>query len=192
MDFVKRISQPKLLRFLFIALLGSIVLAISSKIKIPFYPVPMTMQTLIVLSIGVIFGWRIGLATISLYLFEGILGLPVFAGTPEKGIGLVYFTGPTMGYLLGFLPAVYFSGSLKVNYKYNLFVRFILNFLLFTFSVSFIYIFGLIWLSRFVPMEQLWMFGVKPFLLAELFKVLILSVGVTILNKDVLSWRSFR
>ena len=192
MDFVKRISQPKLLRFLFIALLGSIVLAISSKIKIPFYPVPMTMQTLIVLSIGVIFGWRIGLATISLYLFEGILGLPVFAGTPEKGIGLVYFTGPTMGYLLGFLPAVYFSGSLKVNYKYNLFVRLILNFLLFTFSVSFIYIFGLIWLSRFVPMEQLWMFGVKPFLLAELFKVLILSVGVTILNKDVLSWRSFR
>jgi len=192
MDFVKSISQPKLLRFLFIALLGSIVLAISSKIKIPFYPVPMTMQTLIVLSIGVIFGWRIGLATISLYLFEGILGLPVFAGTPEKGIGLVYFTGPTMGYLLGFLPAVYFSGSLKVNYKYNLFVRFILNFLLFTFSVSFIYIFGLIWLSRFVPMEQLWMFGVKPFLLAELFKVLILSVGVTILNKDVLSWRSFR
>ena len=192
MDFVKSISQPKLLRFLFIALLGSIVLAISSKIKIPFYPVPMTMQTLIVLSIGVIFGWRIGLATISLYLFEGILGLPVFAGTPEKGIGLVYFTGPTMGYLLGFLPAVYFSGSLKVNYKYNLFHRLILNFLLFTFSVSFIYIFGLIWLSRFVPMEQLWMFGVKPFLLAELFKVLILSVGVTILNKDVLSWRSFR
>ena len=192
MDFVKRISQPKLLRFLFIALLGSIVLAISSKIKIPFYPVPMTMQTLIVLSIGVIFGWRIGLATISLYLFEGILGLPVFAGTPEKGIGLVYFTGPTMGYLLGFLPAVYFSGSLKVNYKYNLFVRFILNFLLFTFSVSFIYIFGLIWLSRFVPVEQLWIFGVKPFLLAELFKILILSVGVTILNKDVLSWRSFR
>ena len=192
MDFVKSISQPKLLRFLFIALLGSIVLAISSKIKIPFYPVPMTMQTLIVLSIGVIFGWRIGLATISLYLFEGILGLPVFAGTPEKGIGLVYFTGPTMGYLLGFLPAVYFSGSLKVNYKYNLFVRFILNFLLFTFSVSFIYIFGLIWLSRFVPVEQLWIFGVKPFLLAELFKILILSVGVTILNKDVLSWRSFR
>ena len=192
MDFVKSISQQKLLRFLFVALLGSIVLAISSKIKIPFYPVPMTMQTLIVLSIGVIFGWRIGLATISLYLFEGILGLPVFAGTPEKGIGLVYFTGPTMGYLLGFLPAVYFSGSLKVNYKYNLFVRLILNFLLFTFSVSFIYIFGLIWLSRFVPMEQLWMFGVKPFLLAELFKVLILSVGVTILNKDVLSWRSFR
>ena len=192
MEFVKSLKQTKLLKYFFIALIGSILLAISSKIKIPFYPVPMTMQTLIVLSIGVIFGWRIGLATISLYLFEGILGLPVFAGTPEKGIGLVYFTGPTMGYLLGFLPAVYFSGSLKVNYKYNLFVRLILNFLLFTFSVSFIYIFGLIWLSRFVPMEQLWMFGVKPFLLAEIFKVLILSVGVTILNKDVLSWRSFR
>ena len=192
MELIKQNTQSKIIKSLIIIFLGSIILAISAKIKIPFYPVPMTMQTLIVLSIGVIFGWRIGLATISLYLFEGILGLPVFAGTPEKGIGLVYFTGPTMGYLLGFLPAVYFSGSLKVNYKYNLFVRLILNFLLFTFSVSFIYIFGLIWLSRFVPMEQLWMFGVKPFLLAELFKVLILSVGVTILNKDVLSWRSFR
>ena len=152
----------------------------------------MTMQTLIVLSIGVIFGWRIGLATITLYLFEGILGLPVFAGTPEQGVGLVYFTGPTMGYLIGFLPAVYFSGLLKVNYKYNLFVRLILNFLFFAFSVSFIYIFGLIWLLKFVPVEQLWMFGVKPFLLAELFKVLILSVSVTIFNKEVLSWRSFR
>ena len=63
----------------------------------------MTMQTFVVLLIGIIFGWKIGLATISLYLFEGIIGLPVFSGTPEKGVGLVYFTGPTMGFLLGFL-----------------------------------------------------------------------------------------
>ena len=63
----------------------------------------MTMQTFVVLIIGIGFGWKLGVATITLYLFEGIIGLPVFSGTPEKGVGLVYFTGPTMGYLIGFL-----------------------------------------------------------------------------------------
>ena len=110
MELVKNLKQSKLIKHIFFALIGSIVLAVSSKIKIPFYPVPMTMQTLVVLMIGIAFGWKIGLATVSLYLFEGIIGLPVFSGTPEKGIGLVYFTGPTMGYLLGFLVAVYISG----------------------------------------------------------------------------------
>ena len=72
----------------------------------------MTMQTLIVLLIGIAFGWKMALATISLYLFEGIIGLPVFSGTPEKGVGLVYFMGPTMGYLLGFIIAGYLAGKL--------------------------------------------------------------------------------
>ena len=111
MEFVKSFKYANIIKFLFIALIGSIILAISSKIKIPFYPVPMTMQTLVVLMIGVGFGWKLGITTIALYLFEGIIGLPVFSGSPEKGIGLVYFTGPTMGYLLGFFVAVYFSGK---------------------------------------------------------------------------------
>ena len=191
MDFVKNIKDTKIIKFLFIALMGSIVLAISSKIKIPFYPVPMTMQTLVVLMIGVGFGWKLGLATVSLYLFEGIIGLPVFSGTPEKGIGLIYFTGPTMGYLVGFLPAVFFAGLLKVYYKYNLIHRFILNFILYTFSVSFIYLFGLIWLANFVPVEKIWMIGAMPFLLAELLKISILTVFVTFWDKSILSWRSF-
>ena len=122
MELVKSLKQSKLIKCIFFALMGSIVLAISSKIKIPFYPVPMTMQTLVVLMIGIAFGWKIGLATVSLYLFEGIIGLPVFSGTPEKGIGLVYFTGPTMGYLLGFLITVYISG--KFNYDSNLFSQY--------------------------------------------------------------------
>ncbi len=88
MEFVKSFKQTKLIKYIFIALLGSILLAISSKIKIPFYPVPMTMQTFVVLLIGISFGWRLGVATISLYILEGIIGLPVFSGTPEKGIGL--------------------------------------------------------------------------------------------------------
>ena len=89
MELVKNLKQSKLIKYVFLALMGSIILAVSSKIKIPFYPVPMTMQTLIVLTIGIAFGWKLGLATVSLYLFEGIIGLPVFSGTPEKGIGLI-------------------------------------------------------------------------------------------------------
>ena len=123
MVLVKNLKHSKIIKYVFLALLGSIALAISSKIKIPFYPVPMTMQTFIVLVIGIGFGWKLGMATVSLYLFEGIIGLPVFSGTPEKGIGLVYFTGPTMGYLLGFLVAVYFSG--KFVYDSNLFKNFL-------------------------------------------------------------------
>ena len=192
MELVKNLKISDIMKYAFIALIGSVVLAISSKIKIPFYPVPMTMQTLVVLAIGVIFGWKLGVATISLYLFEGIIGLPVFAGTPEKGLGLVYFTGPTMGYLLGFIPAVFFSGLLKVNFKYSLIGRFILNFALYAFSVSFIYIFGLIWLLYFVPIEKLWVLGALPFLPAEILKISILAIFVTIFNKDVLSWRSLR
>ena len=122
MELVKSLKQSKILKYVFLALIGSIVLAVSSKIKIPFYPVPMTMQTLVVLIIGIGFGWKLGLATVSLYLFEGIIGLPVFSGTPEKGIGLIYFTGPTMGYLIGFLVAVYISG--KFNYDNNLIKNF--------------------------------------------------------------------
>jgi biotin transport system substrate-specific component len=191
MEFVKSFKQTKILKYIFIALIGSIILAISSKVKIPFYPVPMTMQTLVVLMIGVGFGWKLGLATVSLYLFEGIIGLPVFSGTPEKGIGLIYFTGPTMGYLIGFLPAVFFAGLLKVYYKYNLIHRFILNFILYTFSVSFIYLFGLIWLTNFVPVEKIWIVGAMPFLLAELLKISILTVFVTFWDRSILSWRSF-
>ena len=192
MELVKNLKTSKILKYAFIALIGSIILAISSKIKIPFYPVPMTMQTLVVLAIGALFGWKLGIATISLYLFEGIIGLPVFAGTPEKGVGLVYFTGPTMGYLLGFIPAVFFSGLIKVSFKNNLIVRFILNFLLYAFSVSFIYLFGLIWLLNFIPIEKLWALGALPFLPAEILKVSIIAIFMTVLSKDTLSWRSLR
>ena len=115
MEFVKSFKQTKIIKYLFIALLGSILLAISSKIKIPFYPVPMTMQTFVVIFLGMSLGYKLGLATVTLYLIEGILGIPVFSNSPEKGIGIIYFTGPTMGYLLGFMIAVYAAGKLNFN-----------------------------------------------------------------------------
>ena len=178
MEFVKNIKHTKVIKFLFVALIGSIVLAISSKIKIPFYPVPMTMQTLIVLMIGIGFGWKLGVTTVALYLFEGMIGLPVFSGSPEKGAGLVYFTGPTMGYLLGFLVAVYFSG--KFVYDNNLLKTFLKLF----FATSFIYILGMIWLGSLIGWEKpIFQLGAQPFLLAELFKILIVTFAINQIKK---------
>ena len=169
MEAIKKIELNKIAKVILVTVLGTLLLTISAKIKIPFYPVTMTIQTFVVLFLGITLGPKIGLLTISLYLFEGIFGLPVFAGTPEKGIGLVYFTGPTMGYLIGFLVAVYFSGSFK--YDKGL----INTFLKLIFSVSFIYIFGLIWLGTLIGWDKpIFKLGAQPFLLAELFKMLLL------------------
>ena len=99
MEVVKS-QNSRILKYILVIFLGSILLTISSKIKIPFYPVPMTMQTFVVLFMGMAFGWKIGVATISLYLFEGILGFPVFAGTPEKGIGISYMLATHRGAIL--------------------------------------------------------------------------------------------
>jgi biotin transport system substrate-specific component len=168
MEFVKSFKQTKLLKYV----------SISSKIKIPFYPVPMTMQTLVVLIIGIGFGWKLGLATISLYLFEGIIGLPVFSGTPEKGIGLIYFTGPTMGYLIGFLVTAYISG--KFFYDNNL----IKNFIKLFFATSFIYILGMIWLGSLIGWDKpIFQLGAQPFLPAELFKILIVTFMINQIKK---------
>ena len=178
MDVVKNLKQIKLLKYLFFALMGSIILAISSKIKIPFYPVPMTMQTFVIMFIGITFGWKLGVATTVLYLFEGIIGLPVFSGTPEKGLGLVYFTGPTMGYLIGFIVTVYLVG--KFTYDNNL----IKTFFKLSFAISFIYIFGMIWLGFLLGWDKpIFKFGAQPFLLAELFKVLIATFAINKLIK---------
>ena len=178
MELVKNFKESKVIKSIFFALLGTIILAISSKIKIPFYPVPMTMQTLVVLLLGITLGWKLGLATVTLYLFEGLIGLPVFSGSPEKGIGLVYFTGPTMGYLIGFLFTVYFAGKFK--FKGSLFKKF----LQLIFSVSFIYILGLLWLGTLIGWEKpLFQMGVQPFLLAELFKILIIVFSLSKLKK---------
>ncbi|SVE13275.1 uncharacterized protein METZ01_LOCUS466129, partial [marine metagenome] len=159
MEAVKS-QNSRILKYILVIFLGSILLTISSKIKIPFYPVPMTMQTFVVLFLGMSFGYRVGLATVSLYLVEGIMGLPVFSNSPEKGVGFVYFTGPTMGYLIGFLFATFLAGYF--NFKGNI----LNNFIKLLISVSTIYILGFFWLGNLIgwdkPIMQL---GVTPFLL---------------------------
>ena len=182
MEIVKSLQSQKVLKSILVVLVGSILLTISSKIKIPFYPVPMTMQTFVVLFLGISFGYKIGIATVGLYLIEGIFGLPVFSNSPEKGVGIVYFTGPTMGYLIGFLLATFLAGylDLKTNIV-SIFLKLIL-------SVSVIYILGLIWLGILIGWDKpIFQLGAAPFLLAELFKILIL----TLLTKKIITFIKF-
>ena len=182
MDLLKTNSIPKALKIFVVIFVGTMALTVSAKLKIPFYPVPMTMQTFVVLFLGVAFGYKIGLATVGVYLLEGIIGIPVFSNSPEKGVGLIYFTGPTMGYLIGFLSAAFFAGYL--NLKNNIFIIFSKL----TFAVSTIYLFGTLWLGTLIgwdkPIVQL---GVTPFLLAELFKICLL----TLLAKNIIKFRKF-
>ena len=171
MEFVRSFKHTKIIKYLFIALIGSIILAISSKIKIPFYPVPMTMQTFVVLLLGLCFGYKIGLSAVGLYLLEGIAGLPVFSNSPERGVGMVYFTGPTMGYLVGFLSACYLASFVKLNDSFfKIFVKL-------TLAVSTVYIFGVAWLGTLIGWDKpILSLGVTPFLLAEIFKIILLSI----------------
>ena len=181
MELTKSLTQPKVIKSLLAILLGSIALTISAKIKIPFYPVPMTMQTFVVLFLGISLGYKIGLATIGLYLLEGIVGLPVFSNSPEKGVGLLYFTGPTMGYLIGFLIACYLASMIKFEDSYFV----ILGKLVF--ATSTIYILGLLWLGTLIGWDKpIFALGAKPFLLAEIFKISILAL----LAKQIVKIRS--
>ena len=171
MELIKQNTQSQIIKSLLIIFLGSVVLAISAKIKIPFYPVPMTMQTFVVLFIGISFGYKIALTTVGLYLLEGILGLPVFSNSPERGIGLIYFTGPTMGYLIGFLTASYLAS--KINSKDS----FLLILTKLIIATSTIYVLGLFWLGTLIGWDKpIFMLGAKPFLLAEILKILILAL----------------
>ena len=192
MEMVKSLQNQRILKYILLVFIGSIILTISAKIKVPFYPVPMTMQTFAVIFIGMACGWKLGLATVSAYLLEGAYGFPVFAGTPFEGwqiayvfgnpgnIGIPYMLGPTGGYLLGFLVAVFIAGylDLKTNIV-SIFLKLIL-------SVSVIYILGLIWLGILIGWDKpIFQLGAAPFLLAELFKILIL----TLLTKKIIIFR---
>ena len=182
MELTKQISQIKIVKILLAIILGSIALTISAKIKIPFYPVPMTMQTFVVLFLSISLGYKIGLASVGLYLLEGILGLPVFSNSPEKGIGLIYFTGPTMGYLIGFLTASYLAS--KVNNKDN----FLIVLTKLTIATSTIYILGLLWLGTLIGWDKpIFILGAKPFLLAEIFKIMLLAL----ITKKIIKIRNF-
>jgi len=159
-----------ILRGVFLAVIGSLLLTLSAKVNVPFYPVPLSMQTFAVLVIGAAYGWRLGAATVLLYLAQGAMGLPVFAGTPEKGIGLAYMLGPTGGYLVGFVVAAALIGWLTERGWDR-------SFLWLTAAMAIghviILAYGMAWLASLIGFDKAWAFGVAPFYLATVLKTLL-------------------
>ncbi len=158
-----------LMRNLMLAVGGSLLLWASARLQVPFYPVPMTMQTFVVLMIGAAYGWRLGAATLALYLLQGALGMPVFAGTPEKGIGLAYMVGPTGGYLVGYVAAAAVTGALAGRGWDRRVSTTLLSMLA---GTAVIYAFGIGWLGTVVGWDKpVLAWGLTPFLLGDLLKL---------------------
>jgi biotin transport system substrate-specific component len=153
-------------RLAVLALFGSLLLTVSAKVQVPFYPVPMTLQTLVVFLLGIAYGPRLAFATVVFYLAQGAVGLPVFAGTPEKGIGLAYMIGPTGGYLVGFAAAAAVAGWVAERSRGVLTTA-----LGIAAATATIYVLGAGWLATMVGVEKAVALGVVPFLLGDVVKL---------------------
>ena len=151
-----------------LAVVGSLLLYASAKVQVPFYPVPITMQTFAVLVIGMAYGPRLGGATVAFYLLQGALGLPIFAGTPEKGLGLAYLMGPTGGYLLGFLVAAVAVGWLAERGWDRGVVK---TLAAMTLGTGIILGLGVLYLTALIGAEKAIQFGLVPFLWGAVFKI---------------------
>lgn len=163
------VGSHRLARAVLLAVAGSVLLTLSAKVSVPFWPVPMTMQTLVLQLIAMTFGARLGAATVLLYLVEGALGLPVFSGTPERGIGLLYIQGPTGGYLAGFLVATLSMGWLaERGWDRSILGAFMIGVV----GNAIVLACGVAWLSGLVGgLEKAIAVGLTPFLLASLLKI---------------------
>ena len=147
-----------------LVLFGTLLLALSSKVQVPFWPVPMTMQTFAVFIIGMTFGSKLAFFTLILYLFEGAIGLPVFA----KGGGLLYLTGPTAGYLYGMTIAAGVVGYLAERNFNDSYIKSLFSLLI---ATSIIFIIGVGYLGSVIGYEKALAGGLYPFLPSELFKI---------------------
>jgi biotin transport system substrate-specific component len=167
--FIPDEGVPRLVALAFFAILGSLILWASAKISVPFWPVPMTLQTGAVMLIGAAYGWRLGVATVLLYLAEGAAGLPVFQGTPQQGIGLAYMLGPTGGYLIGFAVAALIVGTLaERGFDRNVFQLFAAMVL----ADAVVFVLGLLWLGSVIGWDKpVLQFGLYPFLLGDIVKI---------------------
>jgi biotin transport system substrate-specific component len=160
---------------IFLAIAGTLLLTLSAKTKIVLGPVDMNLQTLAVPLIAAAFGWRLGLATVLLYLAEGAAGFPVFQSTPEKGIGIAYMLGTTGGYLAGFVVMAAIVGwAADRGWDRNPVKLFgaILA------AEVVMMAMGFAWLATLIGPEKAWQFGVLPFIVSDLIKVALASALV--------------
>lgn len=153
---------------IFLAILGTLIIAISAKIKVPMWPVETSLQTLAVFVIAATFGFRLGLATIGLYLVEGAFGLPVFQGTPERGIGLAYMAGPTGGYLVGYVIMTGLTGWAADRGFWKSPLRIGSAMLV---GEVIMLTCGALWLAVLFGADKAFDYGVGPFILPDLVKV---------------------
>jgi biotin transport system substrate-specific component len=174
---------------LILPLAATLLLAASAKISVPFYPVPMTLQTLVVIGLGFVLGRRRAAVTILLYLAEGAAGLPVFSGTPEKGIGLAYMLGPTGGYLLGYLAAVLLAGwMVSRGWAVNALAASLSALL----AGAIVYLPGLLWLGAVIGFDKpVLQYGLYPFILGDVTKA-ILAALLFIAGRAVVKGRAGR
>ncbi|GEO81157.1 biotin transporter BioY [Pararhodospirillum oryzae] len=158
-----------------IVILGVALITLCAKLHVPFWPVPMTLHTLAVMGLAVALGPRLATATFFAYLAAGAAGLPVFSGTPERGIGLAYMVGPTGGYLLGYWAASWLTGVLARNRGLVGMTLAMLAGLGVTYAI------GLPWLGFYVPVDKIIPLGFTPFILGDLINIAMVTVGVALL-----------
>ncbi|WP_113262068.1 biotin transporter BioY [Agrobacterium cavarae] len=156
---------------------GVALMTLAAKTQVPFWPVPMTLHTLAVMGFAVAFGPRMACAIFIAYLATGAAGLPVFSGSPERGIGLAYMIGPTGGYLAGFLVASWLTGWLAQN---GTLLRRLFAMLA---GLVVVYAFGMAWLVAFLPTAKLFSVGVAPFILGDLVKIGVVAAASMLLPK---------
>jgi biotin transport system substrate-specific component len=162
-------ARSNILTQLALAVGGSLLLAASAHVQVPFWPVPLTMQTLAVLLIGIVYGPELGAATVLLYLAEGASGLPMFA----KGGGIAYLTGPTSGYLVSYPIAAAIVGWMTSGGRGRSFVYALLGCLA---AEVVIFALGFGWLATFIGASKAWLAGVQPFLLGDAVKLAIAAL----------------
>ena len=160
-----RIAEQSLGAKIGLTLAAAALIALGAKVQVPFWPVPMTLQTLAVLVIAAGLGPRLGLAAMGAYMAAGLAGLPVFAGSPERGLGLAYLAGPTTGFLIGMALSMIVTGALAQGRGLGMRAVAMLA------GTVAIYVPGLIWLSAFVPADRLLAVGVAPFILGDIVKI---------------------
>jgi biotin transport system substrate-specific component len=164
-----------------LVIVGAVVLTLSAKVQIPFWPVPVTLQTLVVLLIGVVFGLRLGIATVAVYLAEGAIGWPVFAG----GGGTEYFIGPTGGFLIGFLVAAGVVGYLA---EHGFDRKWQTALVVFLVGDAVLFAFGVAWLSYLYGFSKAISLGLLPFLLAEAVKITLAMAALPFAWKYIGRW----
>lgn len=172
----QRVLLPVSLQSVAAVIGGVAVLTLSAKIQIPFWPVPLNLQTMAVMALALGLGPRLAVASFAAYLAAGASGLPVFAGSPERGVGLLYLAGPTGGYLIGMLAASWATGALGAGR--GLAAR--LGAMLL--GIALIYGLGVAWLALYVPAPQLLSAGIAPFILGDLLKIGIVATGVSLFS----------